>query len=147
MDKNLVYLVQTDTTVGFVSADKKRLNIIKKRSLEKEILQVVKNFKVLQQHTRVPSRYKKFIRNLKNTTIIYPDGMAYRVVDKNSKHYEFIKKFDILYSTSANKTGKDFDMQYATSCADVVLYTQEGFRQLNASQIYKINNKKIKRIR
>ena len=39
MDKDLVYLVQTDTTVGFSSLNDEKLSIIKQRPKSQKILQ------------------------------------------------------------------------------------------------------------
>jgi len=147
MDKNLVYLTQTDTTVGFLSANKIKLNLIKKRDLKKEVLQVVKDFSILQLYTRVPDKFKKRIRNSKQETFIYPNRSAFRVVKISSQHYNFIKKFYVLYSTSANVTNEQFDLEYASKFADIILYNKNNFNETNGSSIYKINNFKIKKVR
>ena len=38
-------------------------------------------------------KHKKFIRRAKTTTIIYPNKLAFRVVNKNSTHQNFLQKF------------------------------------------------------
>ncbi len=147
MDKNLVYLVQTDTTVGFLSNNDKKLASIKKRENTKKILRVVDNFKTLKTHTRIPKKHRKLIRNSKSTTFIYPNGESFRVVDKNSHHHSFIKKFGVLYSTSANETKKNFDMEYAIKNTNIQLITKIDYYEGDSSTIIKINSKKISKIR
>jgi hypothetical protein len=66
---------------------------------------------------------------------------------KESKHKNFINKFNILYSTSANLTNSDFNISFAINASDIVIYTKDEFRQNNSSSMYKINNYKSKKIR
>ena len=90
MDSSLVYLVQTDTTVGFSSSNDEKLSVVKQRPKSKKILHTVDSFKTLQEHTRVPKKYRKRVRNSKKTTFIYP----------NKNHLElFLKRisFILLY--------------------------------------------------
>ena len=147
MDSSLVYLVQTDTTVGFLSVDDKKLSSIKQRDLNQKTLQVVDSFDTLKNKIRVPNKRKNLVRRSKQTTFIYPNGLSFRVVEKNSNHHKFIKKFKCLYSTSANITKKDFDETFAVNYSDIILYNKYGFLQTKSSTIYKINNNKIKRLR
>ena len=147
MNDSKVYLVQTDTTVGFLSADDKKLSYIKKRDQKQKILQVVDSFKTLKTKIRVPKTKKNFVRRSKLSTFIYSNGLSFRVINKDSKHQKFIKKFGCLYSTSANITKQSFDKDFAIKSSDVVVYNKDGFSQEKSSLIYKINNNKIKRIR
>lgn len=147
MDSNLVYLVQTDTTVGFLSCDNIKLSQIKKRASKQKTLMVLDSFRTLKSKTRVPKKYKKFIRKSKFTTIIYPNLSSFRVIDKSNKHFDFIKRFKYLYSTSANITKKDFNQEFAVENSDIILYTKDGFSQTKSSSIYKINKNKIKKVR
>ena len=147
MDSGLVYLVQTDTTVGFLSSNDKKLSTIKRRDINQKILQVVDSFDTLKKQIRVPSIHKNRLRRSKQTTFIYPNGMSFRVVNKNSHHHKFIKKFKCLYSTSANVTKRNFDESFAVNYSDVVLYNSDGFSETKSSTIYKINNNKVKKLR
>ena len=147
MDSNKVYLVQTDTTVGFLSNDSYKLSIIKQRNPNQKILRTVDSFKTLQQLIRVPNRFKKRVRNSTKTTFIYPNKESFRVVDKNSKHQSFLKKHNILYSTSANLTKQEFNEEFAINSADVVLFTKEGFSNTGSSKIYRLSKSAITRIR
>ncbi len=147
MDSNKVYLTQTDTTVGFLSNDSLTLSKIKKRDSEQKILRAVQDFKILQNYTRVPGKFKKKVRNSQKTTFIYPNGDSFRVVAKDDVHQNFLKKFHILYSTSANITQKEFDEDFAVQNSDIVVLTKQGFQNTGSSKIYKINNQVIKKIR
>ena len=147
MDSSLVYLVQTDTTVGFSSLNDEKLSTIKQRPTSKKILHTVDSFKTLNEHTRVPKNFRKKVRNSKKTTFIYPNTKSFRVVDKDSVFYDFIHKFGILYSTSANKTTESFDKNFALNGADVIVENKKGFFETKASSIIKLSKASLKRLR
>ena len=147
MDSSLIYLTQTDTTVGFLSNNDKKLSGAKQRDSKQKTLQVVSNFKTLNKLVRAPQKYKKVIRRARKSTIIYPNKMAFRVVPQDSSHHIFLKKFDLMFSTSANKTKNNFDEEYAVKNSNIVVYNKENFMEKKASSIYKINKRKIKKIR
>lgn len=140
-----IFLVQTDTTVGFLSKDVELLYKSKQRDKSKKILQELDGLATLKSLTRVPNIHKKRVRNSIKTTFIYPNHNSYRVVDKKSKHYNFISKFKSLYSTSANKSGEGFDEEYARNKADIIV--ESKFSTQNPSKIYRLTQHKIKRIR
>jgi tRNA A37 threonylcarbamoyladenosine synthetase subunit TsaC/SUA5/YrdC len=147
MDSSLVYLVQTDTTVGFSSFDDEKLSAIKQRPSSKKILHTVDSLKTLKENTRIPKNFRKKVRNSKKTTFIYPNGKSFRVVNKSSDFYDFIHKFGILYSTSANKTAEKFDKDFATIGADILVEDKRGFYETQASTIIKLSKKSFKKIR
>lgn len=147
MDKNKVYLVQTDTTVGFSSSDDEKLSRVKQRPTTQKILQTVDSLATLKTKTRIPRKFKNKIRRAKKTTFIYPNSYSFRVINKEDTFYNFIKKFGCLYSTSANKTAHQFDHEFATSNAEIIVEDKVGFIETYASSIYKINTQKIKKIR
>ena len=147
MDSSKVYLVQTDTTVGFSSSNDEKLSVIKQRPLNQKILQTVDSFKTLKSQTRIPKKYKKFIRKSQKTTFIYPNSFSYRVIDKNSCFYDFIKKFNSLYSTSANKTKLNFDLDFASSQCDIIVEKKVGFLENHSSSIFIVTKKRIKKLR
>jgi tRNA A37 threonylcarbamoyladenosine synthetase subunit TsaC/SUA5/YrdC len=147
LNSSLIYLTQTDTTVGFLSSNDKKLSGVKQRDTKQKILQVVSNYKSLTKLVRIPKKHKKFIRRAKTTTIIYPNKLAFRVVSCNSSHQNFLQKFDVMYSTSANKTKNNFNAEYAINNSNVIVYSIENFVEKQASSIYKINKQKIKKIR
>jgi len=142
-----VYLVQTDTTVGFSSSSDEKLTSIKQRPNSQKMLQTVDSFKTLNSFTRVPKEHRKKVRHYKKTTFIYPNGNSYRVIFQDSNFYDFIKKFKSLYSTSANLTGKNFDEIFAKEKSDVIVYTKDNFNETTASTIYKLSKIKKKKIR
>ena len=147
MDSKNVYLVQTDTTVGFLSSDDKKLSVIKCRPLDKKTLQVVDSFKTLCTQTRIPKQHRKRVRNSKKTTFIYPNQKAYRVIDNNHFHSSFIKKFSVMYSTSANITQKQFDLEFAVQNANICLYDHHGYHETTPSSIIKLFKKGYKKLR
>ncbi|MDC0932792.1 Sua5 YciO YrdC YwlC family protein [Arcobacteraceae bacterium] len=147
MNSSLIYLTQTDTTVGFLSSNDKKLSGAKQRDTKQKILQVVSDYKSLKKLVRVPNKHKKFIRRAKTATIIYPNKLAFRVVKNDSSHQNFLQKFNVMYSTSANKTKNKFSEKYAINNSDIIVYSKENFVEKQASSIYKVNKQKIKKIR
>jgi len=147
MDTNLIYLVQTDTTVGFSSANDEKLATVKRRPKSQKILQTLDSFTTLKKFTRVPKNHRKRVRNSKESTFIYPNMNSYRVVDRNDKFYSFIKKFKAHYSTSANHTKKSFEKDFALANSDVIVSSKEGFSEKVSSSIYLLKKSKIKKIR
>lgn len=147
MDSKLIYLVQTDTTVGFSSANDEKLSTVKRRPKLQKILQTVDSFKTLKENTRIPKIHRKKVRNSKKTTFIYPNQKSFRIIPKDNEFYPFIHKFKNLYSTSANHTKKSFEEDFALANSDVIVYTKEDFHEKNSSSIYKLNRKKLRKIR
>ncbi|MFW3340744.1 Sua5 YciO YrdC YwlC family protein [Aliarcobacter butzleri] len=147
MDSALVYLVQTDTTVGFSSSNDEKLSAIKKRPNSKKILNTVDSFITLNRNARVPKNFRKLVRNSKKTTFIYPNLNSFRVVSKDCKFYDFISKFSVFYSTSANETTKNFEINYASKNADVIVENADGFYETTASSIIKLSKKRFKKLR
>jgi len=143
----LIYLAQTDTTVGFLSDSDKRLNLIKKRPISQKTLRVVDSFKTLKTYVRVQNQHKRMVRNSKKTSFIYPKGESFRVVDRNNKHYKFIKKFGTIYSTSANESGANFDVNFAVEKCDVEVLTNKKHFECDASSILKLRKNKYRKIR
>ena len=147
MIKNRVYLAQTDTTVGFLSNNDKKLSSIKKRSSSQKMLQVVDSYNTLKQQVRIPKKHRKLVRHASKTTFIYQDGNSYRVVNKKNTHHKFIKKFGVMYSTSANLTQNSFDKQFAASNSDVIVEDSKGFYETTPSKIIKLYKTKLLTIR
>ena len=143
-EESLVYLTQTDTTIGFVSQDAQKLSSIKSRPPHKHYIKAVDSLSTLVQHTRIPVRHKNRIRRAHKSTFILPNGHSYRVIH-DSKHLALISKLAWAYSTSANLSDKPYDEQWARSVADVVIepLVDKG----TPSNIYKINNRSIQKTR
>lgn len=147
MNSSLVYLVQTDTTVGFSSSNDEKLSKIKQRPKTQKILQTINTFKILKEHTRIPKKYRKIVRNSKNTTFIYPNKESFRKISPNSNFINFVDKFKNIYSTSANLSGEDYEEEFAFSSSDVIVFTNSNFNTSSASSIYKLSKLAIKRLR
>lgn len=147
MNKELIYLVQTDTTVGFSSLSDEKLSTAKKRPKSQKVLQTIDSFFNLKEKTRVPKKFRKKVRKAKKSTFIYPNGDSFRYIDGEDNFYDFISKFASLYSTSANLTQNKFDYEYAFLKSDVIVFTKDGFSEKASSSIYKINKTKILKIR
>ncbi len=141
----LVYLTQTDTTVGFLSQSARRLADAKMRPLQKKFLQAYATLGELKESHRIPNSFKRELRRAKKRTFVVK-GDALRLVSEK-KHRDFLRRFAWLYSTSANRSGDAFDREYACTQADVVVEDARGFIPQSASQILKINNKRGRRLR
>ncbi len=141
-----VFLIQTDTTVGLLSKDAKKLSFIKQRDIKKPFLKSVATFFELKNETRIPKKFKKFIRRKKKATFIYPNSKAIRVV-QDDNHRRFLKRFGWMYSTSANKTGCEFDFGYIKDRVDIIVFEARDFKQGSASSLFKIGKRKIRRLR
>lgn len=147
MNKELVYLVQTDTTVGFSSSSHEKLSDVKQRPRSKKILHTVDSFKTLNKHTRVPKKHRNQVRRAKKSTFIYPNLKSFRVINKSHFFYDFIHKFSILYSSSANKTGNVFDKDFAFKHANIIIEDKNNFYEASASKIIKLTKSSQKRLR
>jgi len=141
-----VILTQTDTTVGFLSQDALKLCDIKSRQSSKPFIKVYKNFKTLKQDKkRVPNAQKNRVRRLKKTTFIVKN-FAFRVAD-DPLPSSFLRKLQWKYSTSANESTKNFSRIFCEEKADIIIEDKNKLFEGKASKLYKINNKKIKRLR
>lgn len=144
MNKDLIYLAQTDTTAGFLSQNLNKLNLLKGRDEKQPCLIAVAKFSVLRSFVRVPSKFKNMVRKSRQTSFLYPKKLALRVV-KDSSHSHFLESMVWAYSTSANMHGHKFDKEWAKSVADVVVDNE--LKELKSSSIYRIGRVKVKRVR
>ncbi|ANV97424.1 Sua5 YciO YrdC YwlC family protein [Helicobacter enhydrae] len=142
--KSTLFLAQTDTTIGFLCQDPHTINQAKGRN--KQVLLEVDSLQTLKSFVRVPQKYKNMVRKSRKTTFIYPNCKAIRVVF-DSWHLRFLRTLKWAYSSSANLSGKDFDINFATSRADTIIEDKRGLFQAPPSKIYKINQSHLKRIR
>jgi len=142
--KKLVFLTQTDTTIGFISQDADRLTQIKQRPPHKHYIKAVNSLQTLKTFTRVPSSHKNRVRRAIKTTFILPNGYSYRVV-KNRHHLLLLNRLKWAYTTSANLSNQPYDEDFAKKAADVIVAPLNETKQ--ASQIYKLGNYALKRIR
>jgi tRNA A37 threonylcarbamoyladenosine synthetase subunit TsaC/SUA5/YrdC len=144
MLNDLVFLTNTDTTIGFVSQNSTKLDAIKNRPPHKKYIKAINSLKTLKQHTRVPKRFKNQIRRQNKATFILPNGNSYRVI-RDKSHLQLLHRLKWAYTTSANLSGREYDEEFAIKSADVIIYPLNQSNK--SSTIYKINNIQIKRIR
>ena len=141
-----VILTQTDTTVGLLSKDANHLREIKSRTQTKPFIQVFHNFAILKKHhIRIPNKFKKNVRRAKKTTFIVKNS-AFRVASV-PLHSELLRKLEWTYSTSANESGKNFQRDFCEQKADIIIEDKRGLFEGKASKLYKINQKRKKRLR
>jgi tRNA A37 threonylcarbamoyladenosine synthetase subunit TsaC/SUA5/YrdC len=146
MSPNELYLVQTDTTVGFVSADIKKLSNAKQRDINQPFLICVNSYKKLLNQTRVPKIHKKVVRRGAKKSFLYKNSNAIRVV-KDRYHSKFLAKFDLIYSTSANINKKKFNLIYALESSQIIIEDYKGFKESPSSNIFKLGKKRIQKLR
>jgi len=144
MLKDKVYLTQTDTTIGFVSQNSKRLNEIKKRPANKHYIMAINSLTTLKNFCRVPSEHKNRVRRAKKQTFIMPNGNSYRIV-KDKHHLLLLNRLKWAYTTSANISNQSYDEAFAKSIVDVVITPLDANKP--ASNIYKLGKQNIKKVR
>lgn len=142
--KQLVFLAQSDTTVGLLSKDKRLLNKIKNRPLDKPCIECISSLDV--KNIRVSQKYKNLVRRSSKKTFILPNGYSFRVV-KEPHHLDFLKRFKSLYSTSANKSGEFFDKGFASKYADITIEDIRELYESTPSRVLKLGKTRLKRVR
>ncbi len=140
--KSSIFLTNTDTTIGFISKDKKSLDKAKNRIDGKEYITALSSLKHLKK--RVPKKFKKIVRRAKKTTFILNKNYSFRII-QDDNHNLLINRLNFAFTTSANKSGKEFDIEYAIDKSDIIIYPISNPK--TPSKLYKINKKKIKRLR
>jgi len=141
-----VYLVQTDTTVGFASKDAEKLDGIKGRPAGKPYLETVATLRALKAVCRIPKSHRKRIRRAQKTTFVYPDGIARRLV-REGEYADLLRRTGTMLSTSANRSGHDFEPGWAEAQCDIIIYTPAGFAQKPPSSILKIGKINVTQLR
>ena len=144
--KKSIILTQTDTTVGFLSQDANKLREIKLRKSNKPFIKVFQSFKALKNNNiRIPNRRKKIFRRAKKTTFIVKN-QAFRVAPY-SLDSQLLRNLEWSYSTSANESGQQYERSFCEQKADIIIEDKRGLFEGEASKLYKINNRIIKRLR
>ena len=136
-----VVLMQTDTTVGFISQNHTKLADIKSRPNSKPFIKVINSFKKL----RVPKKYKNEIRRSKKTTFIV-SNKAFRVSNE-TQNSQLLRDISWHYSTSANEANKNFDRKFCEENADIIIENCHGLHELGSSKLIKLTNHKKRRLR
>lgn len=144
MLKELVFLTQTDTTIGFVSQNAERLTQIKQRPPHKHYIKALPSLKTLKSFTRVPQAHKNRVRRAKKTTFIMPSGHSYRLIQEKH-HCLLLYRLGWAYTTSANLSSHPYDENFAKEAADILITPLE--KKSHASRIYKLGKNTLKRIR
>lgn len=152
-----VFLAQSDTTAGFLCANAEKLNALKKRDKNQKILLALSNFRELKKRFRIPRFAKNIVRKARKTSFVLPNGESFRVVveskmqifshDSSKAHMEFLSHFGGLYSTSANESGKEFNLAWAVQNADIIVLDSRGFFETKPSKIYKLGKNRAKILR
>ncbi len=141
-----IILIQTDTTVGFVSQNKEKLCQVKSRNTNKPFIKVYSSLHNLSSsNQRIPSSKKNFVRRAKKTTFIVKNK-AFRIA-KTSLNSQVLRNLKWNYSTSANQSGKNFDFEFCEDKTDIIIEDKNGLHEKSASSLFKINNQKKVRIR
>lgn len=142
---NRVILTQTDTTVGFLSQDAKRLERIKMRPHNKPFLKVYADLQRLGNDIRIPITHRHRVRHSLKTTFIVKH-QAFRFVQRG-EHSHLIKRYGWFYSTSANESGKHYDPDFCHSVCDWIIEDSRGLYEASASRIYKLGQIRFKKLR
>jgi len=142
--ENIVFLTQTDTTIGFVSQNADKLTQIKQRPPHKYYIKAVNSLDTLKTFTRVPQKHKNRVRRAKKTTFIMPNGDSYRVI-KDKHHLLLLNRLKWAYTTSANLSNEAYDELFARKMADVIIEPIQENRQ--ASSIYRLGKNTLRKIR
>ena len=139
-------LTQTDTTVGFLSGDSLKLQEIKSRDSSKPFIKVYSSLKAFKEDSnRVPSSQKSRIRRSKKTTFIIKNR-AFRIAS-SSLNSSFLRANEWNYSTSANESDKNFNREFCESKADIIIEDKNSLYEGKASSLYRINSKKLEKLR
>lgn len=142
--KDKVFLTQTDTTIGFVSQNAKKLTHIKQRPPHKHYIKALPSLSMLKSFARVPANHKNRVRRAKKTTFIMPNGFSYRVVN-DTHHLLLLNRLGWAYTTSANLSSEAYDEDFAIKNADIVITPLK--QTCSASIIYKLGKFTFKRMR
>lgn len=146
VNPQLLYLAQSDTTVGFLSQNKERLANSKNRDPNQPFIICTDTLSCLKKFARAPRKYKNLIRRSTKITFVYPNKKAIRVV-KDSLHGAFLHKISWAYSSSANLTTKSFDLEFAQQKADIIVQDSRGLFEAAPSAIIRLGKHKKRRLR
>jgi tRNA A37 threonylcarbamoyladenosine synthetase subunit TsaC/SUA5/YrdC len=144
IDKNILFVSSTDTTVGFLSQNPHRLDQAKGRRNGKKYITALPSLHELKKLARSPARHRRMIRRALRRTFVMPDNQAYRIV-RDPSHLMLLLRLGHAFSTSANQSGKTYDERYAVSMGDIII---EPLRELHPpSSIYRLGKRKMRKIR
>ena len=142
--QHLLFLSDTDTTVGFISQDTRRIDRAKKRSAAKHYITALPSLKSLTVRTRIPRTHRRRLRRSRRESYILPSGRSYRIV-RDARHLLLLQRLGWAYTSSANLSETPYDEAYARRVADVVVEPLGPPR--TPSRIYRLGRQKMKRLR
>lgn len=140
-----LYLTQTDTTIGFVSQHRYKIDQAKRRKPNKHYICVVDTLASLKSFTRIPTQHKNLLRRAKQTTFILPTGLSFRLV-RDTEHNLLLDRLGWAYSSSANLSGEAYSEAYAQKHAEVILSFPHK-RAGKASKIVQLSQTNLRIIR
>ncbi len=141
-----IILTQTDTTVGFVSQDANKLFSIKSRDSSKTFIIVYSSLShFLNDNNRVPFKRRNLVRRSKKISFIIKNK-AFRIA-KTTLDSKILKNLKWNYSTSANQSGKKFDLKFCEHKTDIIIQDKNGLHENSSSSLFKINNTTQVRLR
>jgi tRNA A37 threonylcarbamoyladenosine synthetase subunit TsaC/SUA5/YrdC len=141
-----IFLVQTDTTVGFLSQNAAALEQIKGRPQGKQFLKVFADLKTYRESGgRVPPKYRAAVRRAKKTTFIVRNR-AFRIVS-GTEHHCFLKQCGWMYSTSANPSGRAYERSFCEASADIIVEDDRGLHEAPPSSIVRLGRTKRRSVR
>jgi len=136
-----VFLTSTDTAIGFISQSQDALDKAKQRLEGKKYILALPSLKYIKK--RVPKKHRNLVRRAKKTTFILSEDYSFRVI-QDKHHKLLIGRLGWAYTTSANRSGEEFDLDYAIENSDIIVY---NLRENSPSTILKLGIKKFKRVR
>jgi len=142
---SLLFLSDTDTTVGFLTQDATRLDTVKGRPPGKPYIHALDSLRTLKRLGRVPPAHRRRVRRQRRSTFILPNRHSFRLI-RDPRHLLLLERLQgWAYTTSANPSSAPFDEDFARSAADVVIEPL-GAPQAPSS-IYRLGKAGIKRVR
>jgi tRNA A37 threonylcarbamoyladenosine synthetase subunit TsaC/SUA5/YrdC len=147
METGLIYLAQTDTTVGLLSQSAERLARAKGRAPNQPFLKALPSWAAMEMEKvgRVPAAHRRFVRRAVKQSFVLPNGASFRVVEGG--HRDMVARFGWLYTTSANRHRQPFEQQVAMEMADVWVEGPEGLHAAAPSVIWRLGRTTRKRLR
>jgi tRNA A37 threonylcarbamoyladenosine synthetase subunit TsaC/SUA5/YrdC len=144
--ENRVFLVQTDTTVGFLSQNAAALEQVKGRPEGKQFLKVFADLRTYKASGgRVPPKYRTAVRRAKKTTFI-ARNRAFRIVS-DTEHHRFLQRYGWMYSTSANPSGCAYKRSFCEAEADIIVEDPGGLHEAPPSSIVRLGRTKRRSVR
>lgn len=142
----MLYLAQTDTTAGFLAHNPDTIARAKNRETNKPFVWTTTRLSNLRAVMRVPKKFATRVRKSRRCTFIIRNRAVRLVAD--CPHAGFLQRFAGLFSSSANKSGEKFCIDFALHTARICVFERDNLLcERTPSKIYQLNHYAIKRIR